>query len=254
MLRAQNTIMSRMIRIDGRIGKIHSFCAMYSLRMSAWIVPDRRFRSQPRDAREGHVHREQDPRGRIDGHRDRDALEVDVGEQRLHVVEGVHRHALAADLAERARVVRVVAHERGHVEVHAEAGLALGDQVAEAPVGVLAGAEAGDLAHRPQPAAVHRRVRPARVRKAPGQAEVLASDVPATCSGVYTRSIGRPDPVRYRSRASGWRARNSRSSPASQASREDRARATASGSNMPGPPAARGPGAGARHARPVSER
>ena len=38
------------------------------------------------------------------------------------------------------------------------------DQVLEAPVRVLGGAEAGDLAHRPEPAAVHRRVRAARVR------------------------------------------------------------------------------------------
>ena len=35
MCSAAWTIMSRMIRIDGRIGKIHSFCAMYSFRMSA---------------------------------------------------------------------------------------------------------------------------------------------------------------------------------------------------------------------------
>ncbi len=37
--RAQNSIMSTHRRIDGSGGKIHSFCAMYSLRMSVWIVP-----------------------------------------------------------------------------------------------------------------------------------------------------------------------------------------------------------------------
>ena len=42
--------MSRMIRIEGRIGKIHSFWATYSLRMSACTVPERRFRSKPRDS------------------------------------------------------------------------------------------------------------------------------------------------------------------------------------------------------------
>ena len=42
--------MSRMSRIDGRMGKIHSFWATYSFRMSAWTVPDRRFRSRPRDS------------------------------------------------------------------------------------------------------------------------------------------------------------------------------------------------------------
>ena len=31
--------MSTMSRIDGSGGKIHSFWAMYSLRMSAWMVP-----------------------------------------------------------------------------------------------------------------------------------------------------------------------------------------------------------------------
>ncbi len=36
---AQNSIMSMTSRIDGSGGKIHSFCAMYSLRMSVWIVP-----------------------------------------------------------------------------------------------------------------------------------------------------------------------------------------------------------------------
>ena len=37
-------------------------------------------------------------------------------EQRAHVLERVDRDALAADLAEAARVVGVVAHQRGHVE------------------------------------------------------------------------------------------------------------------------------------------
>ena len=31
--------MSMQSRMDGSGGKIHSFCAMYSLRMSVWIVP-----------------------------------------------------------------------------------------------------------------------------------------------------------------------------------------------------------------------
>ena len=37
---AQNSKMSVMSRIDGRGGKMYSFCAMNSLRMSFWIVPD----------------------------------------------------------------------------------------------------------------------------------------------------------------------------------------------------------------------
>ena len=74
------------------------------------------------------------------------------GEQRLHVVERVDRDALAADLAQRSRVVGVVAHQRRHVEGGRQPGLAVVEQVAEALVGLLGGAEAGELAHRPQPA------------------------------------------------------------------------------------------------------
>ena len=43
----QNAKMSVMIRIDGRGGKMYSFCAMNSFRMSFWIVPDSFFQSAP---------------------------------------------------------------------------------------------------------------------------------------------------------------------------------------------------------------
>ena len=105
----------------------------------------------------------------------RDLAEGDAGEQRLHVVERVDRDALAADLAERARVVGVVAHQRRHVERGRQAGLPVVEQVAEALVGLLGGAEAGELAHRPQPAAVHRRVDAARERILAGQADVRSA-------------------------------------------------------------------------------
>ena len=39
MLRVDHSIMSPSRRIAGSTGKHHSFWAMYSLRMSAWIVP-----------------------------------------------------------------------------------------------------------------------------------------------------------------------------------------------------------------------
>jgi hypothetical protein len=111
---------------------------------------------------------EHDRRGRVDRHRHGDLAEVDAGEQVLHVVEGVDRDALAADLAERPCVVGVVAHERRHVERGAQAGLAVVEQVAEALVRLLGGAEAGELAHRPQATAVHARVHAARERIAAG--------------------------------------------------------------------------------------
>jgi hypothetical protein len=44
---AQNSIMSTTSRTAGRGGMIHSFWAMYSLRMSAWMVPPRTARGTP---------------------------------------------------------------------------------------------------------------------------------------------------------------------------------------------------------------
>ena len=44
---AQNAKMSVISRIDGRGGKMYSFCAMNSLRMSFWIVPDSFCQSAP---------------------------------------------------------------------------------------------------------------------------------------------------------------------------------------------------------------
>ncbi len=42
MFSVDHSIMSPTRRIAGSIGKHHSFWAMYSLRMSVWIVPPRR--------------------------------------------------------------------------------------------------------------------------------------------------------------------------------------------------------------------
>jgi hypothetical protein len=111
-----------------------------------------------RDHVEGEHHR-----GRcIDGHRRGDLAHGDPAEERLHVVEGVDRHALPAHLALRARMVRVVPHQARHVERRRQAGLSVVEQVAKALVRLLRGAEARELAHRPEPPAVHRRVDAAR--------------------------------------------------------------------------------------------
>jgi hypothetical protein len=45
--RPQKANTSVIKRIDGRGGKMNSFCAMNSLRMSFWIVPDSTRRSAP---------------------------------------------------------------------------------------------------------------------------------------------------------------------------------------------------------------
>ena len=143
---------------------MYSFCAMYSLRMSVWIVPRSSARRHALLLADGDVEREQDRRRRVDRHRRRDLAQRDPLEQRLHVRERVDRDALAPDLAERARMVGVVAHQRRHVEGGREAGLAVVEQVAEALVRLDRRAEAGELAHRPELAAVHRRIDAARER------------------------------------------------------------------------------------------
>ncbi len=137
---------------------------MYSLRMSVWIVPRSSERVDALLLADADVEREQHRGRRVDRHRRRDLAERDPAEERLHVGERVDRHAFAADLAERARVVGVVAHQRRHVEGRREARLPVVEQVAEALVRLLGGAEAGELAHRPELPAVHRRVDAARER------------------------------------------------------------------------------------------
>ncbi len=118
------------------------------------------------------VVREEDRRGRVDRHRGRDLAERDTREERLRVGQRVDCHALAPDLAERALMVRVVAHERRHVEGCREPRLAVLQEVVEALVRLLGGAEARELPHRPEAAAVHRRIHPARERELARIAEV----------------------------------------------------------------------------------
>jgi hypothetical protein len=118
------------------------------------------------------VHGEDHRRRRVDGQRRRHVLERDPVEQRVGVDHRVDRDPDLADLAAVDRVVGVVAEQRRQVEVGREAGLAVGEQVLVAPVGVLGLAEAGDLADRPRAAAVHARVRPAREGILAGQPDV----------------------------------------------------------------------------------
>ena len=112
------------------------------------------------------VEREQHRRRRVDRHRGRDLAERDPAEERLHVRERVDGNALAADLAERARVVGVETHQRRHVEGGREPCLPVLEQIAEPLVRLRRRAEAGELPHRPEPASVHRGVDPAREREA----------------------------------------------------------------------------------------
>ena len=77
-----------------------------------------------------------------------------------------------ADLAGGERVVGVVAHLRRQIEGDAQAADALREQIAVARVRLRGRAEPGVLPHRPQPAAVHRRLDAAGERKLARQAEL----------------------------------------------------------------------------------
>ena len=121
----------------------------------------------------GEVHGERHRRCAVDRHRRRDLAERNVGEEALEVVERGDRDALLAHLAARARMVGVVAHERGHVEGGRESRLPLREQVFEARVRVLGTPEPGEHAHGPQAAAIHRRVDAAREGVRTGLPEAL---------------------------------------------------------------------------------
>ena len=146
---------------------------MYSLRMSFWTVPRRRAGSTPCRRRDRLVEGQQDGRGGVDGHRGARRAEGDPVEQQLHVGHAVDRHPDPAHLADGHRVVAVVAHLGRQVEGHREAGLAAVEEVAEAPVRLLRGAEAGVLAHGPGPPPVAVGADAARER-APRRAAELA--------------------------------------------------------------------------------
>ena len=119
------------------------------------------------------VEGEHDRRRRVDRHRHGDLVERDPTEQGLHVQHGVDRDALAADLTQGSGVIRVVPHQARHVEGRGQSRLAVVEQVTEALVRLLCGPEPGELAHRPQPPAVHRAVDAPRERELTRDADRL---------------------------------------------------------------------------------
>ena len=122
--------------------------------------------------RDADVEPEEHRGGPVDGHGGGDLVERDAVEEELHVLQRVDGNAFATDLAERLRMIGVVAHERRHVEGGREPRLSVLEQVSETGVRLLGHAEAGELAHRPKAAAVHRRIDAPRVREDPGKAEI----------------------------------------------------------------------------------
>ena len=141
--------------------------------------------------RDGEIHRPDDRGRRIDGHRSRDVGERNFVEEHFHVGEGTDGHAALADFAFGKWVVGVVTHQRGQIERGREAGLALRQEVAKALIGVFGRAEAGELAHRPQPSAMHGGMNAAGVGRLTGEAQV-AVGVPA---GEIGGSVKTPDRI-----------------------------------------------------------
>ena len=123
------------------------------------------------------VHSQQDGRRPVDSHRRGHGSQVDAGVQVDHVLDGVDGHAGTADLAKCPVVVRVSAHERGHVERRGQAGAPGGQQFAEAGVGVGGRAEAGEHPHGPQAGPVHVGVHTPGVGKLAGQRSVAVHPV-----------------------------------------------------------------------------
>ena len=82
----------------------------------------------------------------------------------------------AADFARGQRMVGIEAHLRRQVEGDRKSGGALREQVAVAPVALFGGAEAGVLAHGPEPAAVHVAVDAARVGELARPAQFMAHE------------------------------------------------------------------------------
>ena len=115
-----------------------------------------------------------------------------------HVGEARDRDADPAHLPLRLAGVGVVAHLGRQVEGDRQPGLALLEQVAEAPVRLLGGREAGVLAHRPEAAAVHRRLDAAGERVLAGRPEVAVL-VEAGRVGRRCRGRGSRSPTRSRS-------------------------------------------------------
>src|SRR5437762_5452168 len=79
---------------------------------------------------------------------------------------------LFRSLAERELVVGIAPHQRRQIERDAQAGAARAQQCLVARVGLLRRAEAGELPHRPELAAVAGGVNAARVRKLAGVRDV----------------------------------------------------------------------------------
>ena len=163
-----------MIRIDGRGGKMYSFCAMNSLRMSFWIVPESVFQSAPCCSATTRYIAKIIAAGEL--------IVIDVVMSASEMpsksvsmsASDVDVDAALPHFAERQLVIGIASHQRRQVEGDAQPGAAGGEQRLVALVGLLRRAEPGELPHRPELAAVAGRVNAARVGKLARVADVAA--------------------------------------------------------------------------------
>ncbi len=96
--------------------------------------------------------------GSVDRHRGGDLFKGDRLKKNLHIFQRINRHPAAPHLPSGAGVIGVIAHDRGHIEGHAQPRLPLLQQIAVTPVRIGGITETGKLSHRPEPAAVHIRL------------------------------------------------------------------------------------------------
>ena len=142
-------------RMEGRGGKMYSFCAMYSFRMSFCSVPESCAQSTPCFSATARYMAQRTAAGELmvietvtsPSGMPRNSVSMSSSEEMAS--------AALADFAFRERVVGVVAHQRRQIEGDREAGLALFEQIVIAAVGFLRRGEAGELAHGPELAAIH---------------------------------------------------------------------------------------------------
>ena len=125
-------------------------------------------------AGDGHVERKQNAGRGVDGHRGGNAVERDVGEETLHIFDGVDGDADFADFADGHGRVGVVADLRGQVEGDGKAGGSLVEEEFVTAVALFCIAHAGVLAHGPEASAVHGGLDAAGEGKFAGKGEVAA--------------------------------------------------------------------------------
>jgi hypothetical protein len=122
----------------------------------------------PGALRRDDVQRQQDRRGRVDGHRRGDLLQVDAVEQAHHVLNGIDGHADFAHFAHGKRVVGIKPDLRRQIERDTQSRGSLAQQVLVAVIRLVGVAHAGVLPHGPEPPAIHAGLHTARVGELAG--------------------------------------------------------------------------------------